>query len=117
MPESQRSSGQYRWSVPPFSQAPRTSGSFSESKTSPQSKAVFRRTSMKFTDMIADFRLRIADCGLRISDFGLGIVDFVNDHPMSLSIHNPKSPIRILGESFNPQSAIRNRKSAIGNQK
>jgi len=54
---------------------------------------------------------------LRIADCGLGIVDFVNDHPMSLSIHNPKSPIRILGESFNPQSAIRNRKSAIGNQK
>src|SRR6266487_7036145 len=97
MPESQRSSGQYRWSVPPFSQAPRTSGSFSESKTSPQSKAVFRRTSMKFTDVIADFRLRIADCGL-------GIVDFVNDHPMSLSIRNRKSAIR------NPQSEIRNEK-------
>src|SRR5436190_10528756 len=104
MPESQRSSGQYRWSVPPFSQAPRTSGSFSESKTSPQSKAVFRRTSMKFTDVIADFRLRIADFGLkdsprmRIGDFGLWIERLIG---WSLT----KSAIR------NPQSEIRNRKS------
>ncbi|PYV04527.1 MAG: Av71 muscle cell intermediate filament [Acidobacteria bacterium] len=34
---------------------------------------------------------------------------------MSLSIHNPKSPIRILGESFNPKSAIRNPQSEIRN--
>jgi len=66
------------------------------------------RCSSQESLFISDFRLRIAD-------FGLGIVDFVNDHPMSLSIHNPKSPIRILGESFNPKSAIRNPQSEIRN--